>query len=94
MLEARYLADVAFERWNELATASKISEMKTMAKAIKKHIRGILAYWQTSITSASVEGCNNKIGWLTRQAYAYRNEEYLTLKIHDLPQMKLNKQLR
>ena len=88
---SRYLADVTFEWWYELATESKTHEMKTMAKTIKKHNRGILAYWQTAITSASMEGFNKKTGWLTRQAYAYKDEEYLILKIHNLPQMELNK---
>jgi len=38
-----------------------------------------------SLTNASQEGFNNKVGWLTRQAYGYRDEEYLYLKIYDLP---------
>jgi transposase len=32
-----------------------------------------------------MEGFNNKIGWLNRQAYGYRDEEYFKLKIFDLP---------
>ena len=35
-----------------------------------------------------MEGFNNKIGWLTRQAYGYRDEEYLIFKIFDLPNLK------
>ena len=40
-----------------------------------------------------MEGFNNKIGWLTRQAYGYRDEEYLILKIFDLPNIKVAKEL-
>lgn len=94
MADCKYLADIAFRRWHDMAMESDIPEMITMAKTIKKHIRGILAYWETGgISSASMEGFNNKIGWLTRQAYGYRDEEYLILKIYDLPNIKTNKKL-
>ena len=45
-------------------------------------------------TSVSLlEVFNNKVGWLTRQAYGYRDEEYLILKIYDLPNLKIAKEL-
>ena len=52
-----------------------------------------LSHFETGITSAAMEGFNNKIGWLTRQAYGYRDEEYLILKIFDLPNLKIVKEL-
>jgi len=92
--DTKDLADIAFERWYRMAKASGIPEMITMAKTVKKHIKGILTYWQTGgLTSASMEGFNNKIGWLTRQADGYRDEEYLILKIHDLPNINTRKTL-
>jgi transposase len=94
MADNQTSADMAFKRWYELAIASGITELVTMAETVKKHIKGILAYWYTGgITSASMEGFNNKIGWLTRQAYGYRDEEYLILKIYDLPNLKTTKEL-
>jgi transposase len=87
------LAQNALVYWCELAEASKIREMITMAKTIRKHGAGIIAYWETGITSAAMEGFNNKIGWLTRQAYGYRDEQYLILKIFDLPNLKVTKEL-
>jgi len=45
------------------------------------------------MTSASQEGFNNKIGWLTRQAYGYKDEDYLHLKIYDLPNLQTRKYL-
>ncbi|NCD32920.1 MAG: hypothetical protein EOL87_05805 [Spartobacteria bacterium] len=45
------------------------------------------------MTNASQEGFNNKIGWLTRQAYGYRDEKYLHLKIYDLPFLNIRKEL-
>lgn len=92
--DTKDLADIAFKRWYGMARESKIPEMITMANTVKKHINGILAYWQTGgMSSASMEGFNNKIGWLTRQAYGYRDEEYLILKIHDLPNISTRKTL-
>ena len=53
-----------------------------------KHLEGNLGYWKHgSLTNASQEEFNNKVGWLTRQAYGYRDEEYLYLKIYDLPHL-------
>jgi hypothetical protein len=49
--------------------------MITVAKTIRKHGIGVLAFWETGIASAAMEGFNNKITWLTRQAYGYSDEE-------------------
>jgi transposase len=48
----------------------------------------MLSYWNLRITSAAMEGFNNKIRWLNKQAYGYRDIEYLKLKIFDLPKAK------
>ena len=80
--------------WCEEADKSEIKELKSMAKCIRAHIVGILAYWSTNgINSAAVEGFNNKIGWLQRQAFGYRDQEYFRLKIFDLPNIKIQKEL-
>ena len=51
-----------------------------MAKTIRNRLTGLLAYWKhAKLTSASQERFNNKIGWLTRQAYGYHDEKYLHL---------------
>lgn len=78
-------ARTAFIRWTELAIETGISELKTMAKTITKRLNGLIAYWNDGITSAGMEGFNNKIGALNRQAYGYRDLEYFKLKIFDLP---------
>ena len=59
-----------------------------------RFVLGLLGYWRHNrITRASQEGFNNKIGWLTRQAYGYHDEKYLHLKIYDLPNISNQKQL-
>lgn len=92
--ETDYEAEWGFKFWCQLADKSKIPSMKTMAKTIRKNIEGIKGYWKhDKLTSAGVEGFNNKIGWLNRQAYGYRDEEYFKLKIFALPTLKLDKAL-
>lgn len=78
--EARF----AFEHWCKLAIESKIGVLKTMAKTITQRLEGIVSFWETKVTSASMEGFNNKIGAMQRKAYGYRDLEYLKLKIYDL----------
>jgi len=82
-------ARIAFIRWTELAVKTGIGELKTMAKTITRRLDGLVAYWKDNITSASMEGFNNKIGALNRCAYGYRDLKYFKLKIFDLPNSKI-----
>lgn len=87
-------ARTAFELWCQKAEAPAIQCLKQMAKTIRKRIEGLLAFWRhDKITNASQEGFNNKIGSLTRQAYGYRDEQFLLLKIYDLPNLSTRKTL-
>ena len=80
--------------WCAEAEATGVSELKTMAKTIQRHIGGILAYWTTGgVTSSAMEGFNNKIRWLIKQAYGYHDQKYFKLKIFDLPNIKITKNL-
>jgi len=94
MADTCKLARTAFLLWCEKAEASGIRCLKQMAKTIRKRLTGLLGFWRhNQLTSASQEGFNNKIGWLTRQAYGYRDEQYLLLKIYDLPHLSIRKDL-
>lgn len=89
-----YMAKIALEYWCKLADQSGISCLEKMAKSIRKHMEGILAYWaESGLTNAGMEGFNNKVRWLIRQAYGYSDDEYFRLKIFDLPNIKLGKEL-
>ncbi len=39
-----------------------------------------------------MEGFNNKIRWLIRQAYGFRDREYFKLKIYQLPEISCVKE--
>ncbi len=88
MADCCQTARTAFTLWCEKAEVSGVRCLKQMAKTIKKRIEGLLAFWKHNrLTNASQEGFNNKIGWLTRQAYGYKDRAYLFLKIYDLPNL-------
>ena len=94
MADTCQTARTAFTLWCEKAEVSGIHCLKQMAKTIRKRIEGLLAFWRHNrMTNASQEGFNNKIGWLTRQAYGYRDENFLFLKIYDLPNISTRKLL-
>ena len=78
------------DEWCAQAVASGVKPLMKMAKTLTAHRSGILAYFDCGrLTSARVEGFNNKIRWLIRQAYGYRDWEYFTLKVYHLPDSTL-----
>lgn len=89
-----YHARRAFARWCKAADKTDIPELKTMAKTIRSKIDGIVTYWTfRGMSNASMEGFNNKIRWLIRQAYGFRDREYFKLKIFQLPEISSVKEL-
>ena len=89
-----YQANIALHRWCKIAEETLVPELKTMAKTIRDRMDGIVSYWTFGHASnASTEGFNNKIRWLIRQAYGFRDLEYFKLKIYQLPQINCEKAL-
>ena len=69
-----------------------IRELETMAKTIRDKLDGIVSCWTfRHISNAKMEGFNNKIRWLIRQAYGFRDREYFKLKIFQLPGISCEK---
>jgi transposase len=67
--------------WIRRAEASGIRMLKQMAKTLAGHRSGLLAYYDAMITSGPMEGTNNKIKTMKRQAYGFRDLEFFKLKI-------------
>ena len=89
-----YHAKIAFHRWCKLAEDTEIPELKTMARTIRDKLDGIVTFWTfRHLTNASMEGFNNKIRWLIRQAYGFRDREYFKLKIFQLPEISSVKEI-
>ncbi len=50
-------------------------------KTLRLHAVGILAWYDYPISTGPLEGTNNKIKTMKRQAYGFRDPEFLRLKI-------------
>lgn len=72
--------------WIIHAESTGIRILKQFAKTLRFHARGILAYYDYPISTGPLEGTNNKIKTMKRQAYGFRDPEFLKLKIHALHQ--------
>jgi transposase len=68
--------------WCARAKASGIRVLKTMSKTLETHRKGILAWYDHRISTGPLEGLNNKIKTLKRQAYGFRDLIYFKLKIY------------
>src|SRR3954452_7256769 len=67
--------------WIKRAESSGIKILQGMAKTLAAHRSGLLAYYDVMITSGPMEGTNNKIKTMKRQAYGFRDKEFFKLKI-------------
>jgi transposase len=67
--------------WIKRAEASGIKILQQMGKTLASHRSGLLAYYDVMITSGPMEGTNNKIKTMKRQAYGFRDKEFFKLKI-------------
>lgn len=72
----RFLKD-----WIAKAEASAIRMLQQFAKTLRLHRKGILAWYDHPISTGPLEGTNNKIKTLKRQAYGFRDQEFFRLKI-------------
>lgn len=75
--------------WSRNAASLNIPELTQVAETVLLHLDGIAAYWLCGLSNAAMEGFNNKIRTMTRQAYGFRDTEYFKLKIFDLPKARI-----
>jgi transposase len=81
-------ATVFLDGWIRRAEASGVKMLKQMARTLAAHRSGLLAYYDVMITSGPLEGTNNKIKTMKRQAYGFRDREFFKLKILALHETK------
>ncbi len=74
-------ATTFLDGWIRRAEASGIKILQQMAKTLSAHRSGLLAYYDVMISSGPLEGTNNKIKTMKRQAYGFRDLEFFKLKI-------------
>jgi transposase len=81
-------AEKVLDEWILKASSSGIAILKTMAKTLSAYKSGILAYYDFPISTGPLEGTNNKIKTMKRQAYGFRDMEFFKLKIMALHETK------
>ena len=74
--------------WIARAESSGISMLKKFARTLILHRVGLLAWYDYPISTGPLEGTNNKIKTMQRQAYGYRDQEFFRLKIFAIHKAK------
>jgi transposase len=74
--------------WIIYAESTGIAMLKKFANTLRLHAWGILAWYDHPISTGPLEGTNNKIKTMKRQAYGFRDQEFLRLKILGIHQTK------
>jgi transposase len=77
----RKYATLFLDDWIRRAKASGVHTLLQMAKTLDSHRSGLLAYYDYPISTGPLEGTNNKIKTMKRQAYGFRDHEFFKLKI-------------
>lgn len=77
-------AEKVLMAWVEQARSSGQKQLMKMAGTILAHRRGILAWYDGHLSTAKVEGINNKIKVLKRVAYGFRDDMYFKLRLFAL----------
>ena len=70
--------------WCTDAQNSGVKELKKIAATLMRHSHGLLNYYFHRISCGIVEGINNKIKTLKRQAYGFRDMTYFKLRLYHL----------
>jgi transposase len=74
--------------WILYAESTGIRILHQFAKTLRLHATGILAWYDYPISTGPLEGTNNKIKTMKRQAYGFRDPEFFKLKILGIHEAK------
>lgn len=67
----------ALEDWLSWASRSRLKPFVRVARTIRKHLDGIVAYVRTRLTNGYTEGVNNKLRMVARRAFGFHSAEPL-----------------
>jgi len=81
-------AKTALDDWIKKAESSGVKMLMKCAKTLAVYKSGILAYYDFRISSAPLEGTNNKIKTMKRMAYGFRDLQFFKLKIMAIHETK------
>lgn len=78
---SKRFAERFLDQWIDQAKATGIKSFCQLAKTLDNHRHAILAWYDHQISTGPLEGLNNKIKTLKRQAYGFRDMEYFKLRL-------------
>jgi transposase len=86
----RQAAEAELHWWCDWAARSRLNPFRDLAKTVRQHWEGILAYFDTRLTSAAIEAVNGVIQLAKRMARGFRNFVYFrTAAYHRAGQLNL-----
>ena len=71
-------------QWLLDAINSDVKQLRKVADTLTDYLDGMIHCYPHKITNGLLEGLNNKIKTMKRQAYGYRDMEYFILRLYDL----------
>jgi transposase len=83
-LPSAELAESFLQTWAQEAKAIGIKHFENLAESFLRHKAGLISYFAHRISTGPLEGLNNKIKVLKRQAYGFRDKEYFKLRLYFL----------
>jgi len=86
--EDRQAAEDHLLFWIAYAEGSGVKMLKKFGRTLQLHAQGILNWYDYPISTGPLEGTNNKIKTMKRQAYGFRDQEFFKLKILALHKTK------
>ena len=75
-------AEQRFREWLAWATRSRLQPFVRLARTVRKHLDGILAFIDSGLTNARLEGMNNKIRLLSHRAFGFHSPDPLIATIY------------
>lgn len=77
-----HVAAAKLREWLAWAARSRLAPFVKLARTVKKHLDGILAYVRSRLSNGRTEGLNGKIRAITRRSFGFHSAEALIAMIH------------
>lgn len=84
-------AEKKLDEWVKMAKDTGQKILNDMAETIENAKDGILAYYTCHLSTGKVEGINNKIKVMKRDAYGFRDDIYFVLRLYALHDCRITR---
>lgn len=93
--KSRHDAEQRLKEWLAWACRSRLRSFVRLGRTVRKHLEGILAFIDSGLTNARLEGMNNKIRLLSHRAFGFHSPIpliatiYLCCSAIELPELQV-----